>query len=128
MATSWAKTFVNYTGLAVRRLKDIPREDGTPPHKANIGVALTWDKKPRVYTLDLIASYLSGYNVDMNSSVPGSSKVQAATVANLRLGCEYKDWMEFSLYIYNLLHDKHREFRGALDLSTRVVAKLGLKF
>ncbi|RKY31263.1 MAG: hypothetical protein DRP74_05270 [Candidatus Omnitrophota bacterium] len=126
LVTDWLKTFANYTYLHVKRTDDILQDDCTPEDKANLGASLTFDNnEDNKFMVDIISTFVGPCAAP---GLTGGGKIGKYQLTNIRVGYEYKDWLETSIYVFNLFKDKHKEFTGALDLGTRVIGKCTIKF
>lgn len=125
IVTNWLEAFANYTWLHDHESESPRLADLTPAHNANLGASFTLGKKPRYFLLDIYTTFVS------TTSIPatmGGSKIPGYSLTNACLGYHYKDWMEISLDIFNLFHNKHLEYSGAEEVATRVAGKVTLKF
>ena len=125
LITDWLKTYINHTYLEARKTELVPVEDATPRHTTNLGASFTFDKNQNHYLLDIFSTFVSHFE---SPGSTGGGKVTDYSLTNLRIGCNFKDQVETSLYVYNLFKDVHKEYRDAEDMGTRVVGKCTLKF
>jgi len=125
LVTDWLKAFANYTYQHVNRKLDILLDDASPQDKANIGASFTLDRDEHKYMLDVFTTIVGPYSTPLTT---GGAKNTQYYLTNMRAGYTYKDWADFSVYVYNLFKDVHRELQGGQDLGRRVIGKCSLKF
>ncbi len=120
-------SFFNYSYQKVTDTTNDTQYLASPEYKFNLGLKCKFDSG---ITANLLTHYLGKTTkyADLMSGTTTSEEIDSYMLVNVGLGYQVNDNMKVSMYVFNLLNNKHKTLSTSDEITKRITGTVSYKF